>query len=396
MSLRRGVSRRDVALALVTVGSALAVAGTAHALANLRGLRRPSPTPPATSVPISLLLPMRDEEPRARACLVAALTQVGVPHLEVIVLDDGSTDDTARVVRDVMAEHPEVDTRLLVSPDAPLPHGWLGKPWASERLAAESCGDVLVFVDADVVLAPHAVAAAVALLRDMGADLISPYPRQLANGPLPRLVQPLLQWSWLTTVPLRASETSARPSLSVANGQFLVVDAAAYRRAGGFAAVRSEVLDDVALLRAVKRSGGRGTVVDGTHLATCRMYDTGPELVAGYTKSLWSALGSPAGSAAAVGALALAYVIPPLAALVAPSRPARLIGLAGYAAAVGGRVAVARATGQRVLPDALAHPASVVALASLTAMSWVRLRRGELTWKGRGVTVPPPTHPGGH
>ncbi|CAB5010135.1 unannotated protein [freshwater metagenome] len=81
---------------------------------------------------------------------------------------------------------------------------------------------------------------------------------------------------------------------------------------------------------------------------------------------------------------------------MAPSRPARLIGLAGYAAAVGGRVAVARATGQRVLPDALAHPASVVALASLTAMSWVRLRRGELTWKGRGVTTSTPTHPGGH
>ena len=396
MRLPHPHGRTDVATAVVAVGSALAAAGTAHTLVNLRGMRRPSPTPPPASGRVSLLLPMRDEEPRARACLVAALTQVRVPELEVVVLDDGSTDDTARVVRGAMAEHPEVEARLVTSPDVPLPDGWLGKPWASERLAAESRGDVLVFVDADVVLAPHAVAAAVAMMRDMGADLISPYPRQLADGALPRLVQPLLQWSWLTTVPLRASENSSRPSLSVANGQFLVVDAAAYRRAGGFAAVRSEVLDDVALLRAVKRSGGRGTVVDGTHLATCRMYDTGPELVAGYTKSLWSAFGSPAGSAAAVGALALAYVIPPLAALVAPSRPARLIGLAGYAAAVGGRVVVARSTGQRVLPDALAHPASVAALAGLTAMSWVRLRRGELTWKGRGVTVPPPTRPGGH
>ena len=137
MRLPRPHGRADAATAVVAVGSALAVAGTAHTLANLRGMRRPSPTPPPATGPVSLLLPMRDEEPRARACLVAALTQVGVPELEVIVLDDGSTDDTARAVREAMAEHPEVEARLVTSPAVPLPHGWLGKPWASERLAAE-------------------------------------------------------------------------------------------------------------------------------------------------------------------------------------------------------------------------------------------------------------------
>ncbi len=81
-------------------------------------------------------------------------------------------------------------------------------------------------------------------------------------------MQPLLQWSWLTFVPLRLAESARRPSLAVGNGQFLVVRRAAYARAGGHAAVRGEVVDDVALARAVTAAGGRVAVVDGTDWAT--------------------------------------------------------------------------------------------------------------------------------
>ncbi len=111
------------------------------------------------------------------------------------------------------------------------------------------------------------------------------------------------------------------------------------------------MLEDIALLRAVKRAGGSGTVVDGTALATCRMYDGWPALREGYTKSLWSAFGSPAGAVGVVGALGLTYVLPPLAAL----RGSR-VGLLGYAAAVTGRVVVGSRVGSRVWPDALRPP----------------------------------------
>ena len=189
----------------------------------------------------------------------------------------------------------------------PLPSGWWGKPHACQQLADDVDADVLVFVDADVVLEPHAVAATVALLRWSGLDLVSPYPRQVAVSAAERLVQPLLEWSFLTTLPLRAAERSPRPSLAAANGQFLAVDALAYRRAGGHAAVRAEMLEDIALLRAVKRAGGRGGVVDGSGLAACRMYDGWPAIREGYAKSLWSAFGSPGGAVAVCGLLGLAY-----------------------------------------------------------------------------------------
>jgi hypothetical protein len=366
------------ARAATAVGSALAVAGLAHTLVNLGRLRVPPADPPPTAERVAVLLPVRDEAHQVAACVRSLLDQRGVRAMTVTVLDDGSTDGTAEVVRREAAG----DERLRVLDGADLPPGWWGKSWACAQLA-ESAPDaeVLVFVDADVVLEPHAVASSVALLRWAALDLLSPYPRQVAESAAERLVQPLLQWSWLTTLPLRAAERSSRESLAAANGQLLVVDAAAYRRVGGHRAVRAEVLEDVALLRAVKRSGGRGTVADGTHLATCRMYAGWAQLRDGYEKSLWAAFGSPAGAAAVTGGLLTAYVLPPLAAL----RGSRA-GLAGYAAAVAGRALVGRRVGSRVWPDALAHPASVLAFAWLVARSVRAERAGALHAKGRRLT----------
>jgi len=370
-------SPRPVAAATIA-GSCLAVAATAHTLVNLRRLRRPLVDPPATGEQVSVLLPVRDEAATVASCLRGVLAQVGVAGLDVWVLDDGSRDATAEIVRAVAAADQRV--HLVDGGDDQPPPGWLGKTWACQRLADLAGGSVLVFLDADVVLAPPAVAAAVHLLRTSGLDLVCPYPRQLAGTVSERLVQPLLQWSWLTTLPLRVAERSSRPSLSAANGQFLVVDAGTYRRCGGHERVRGAVLDDVELLRAVKRAGGHGTVADGTALASCRMYTGWADLRDGYSKSLWAAFGSPPAAVAVVAGLSLAYVVP----FVASLRGSR-VGLVGYLAAVAGRVAVARRVDSRVWPDCLAHPVSIAALAALTARSVRGHRRGTLSWKGRSL-----------
>jgi GT2 family glycosyltransferase len=369
---------------------------------NLHVLRTLPDDPREVTENVTVLLPVRNEAHRLEPCLRSLLGQTGVPGLQVFVLDDQSTDGTRDVVRMVVGDDPR--GRLMVG--KPLPDGWWGKPWACHQLAEQACAShrgadrtdsnkpsepssgrdgggsrlptVLVFVDADVVLSPYAVAATVAALRGSGLDLLCPYPRQIAVSLPERLVQPLLQWSWLTTLPLRLAESSSRPSLVAANGQLLAVDTAAYRRAGGHAAVRAEMLEDIALLRAVKRSGGQGTVADGTHVATCRMYDGWPALRDGYAKSLWAAFGSPAGAAAAVGLLGLAYVVPPVAAL----RGSRA-GLLGYLAAVTGRAVVGRRVGARGWPDSLAHPFSVLTFGWLTALSLLRRRRGTLQVSGR-------------
>jgi hypothetical protein len=323
-----------------------------------------------------VLLPVRDEAHRVAACLESLLAQRHVPDLRVIVLDDGSSDGTADVVRAVGGERV-----TLVSGAAP-PAGWLGKPYACHQLAAHADADILVFVDADVVLRPDAVAAAVALLD--GFDLLSPYPRLLAVSPGERLVQPLLAWSWLTFLPLRAMERSRRPSLAAAGGQFLVLTRTGYDRAGGHAAVRGEVLEDIALARRVKRAGGRIALADGSSLATCRMYGGWADLSAGYRKSLWAAFGSPAGAFLVTTALLLLYVAPILLAGLGGSWLGA--GAVAYGLGVLGRVVAARATGARAWPDALAHPVSIVLFGWLVAGSFAT--RGTARWKGRPVWPP--------
>ncbi|MGN9890876.1 glycosyltransferase [Micromonospora sp. L31] len=371
-------------LALVLALAAL----TAHTGVNAgRWLRRPAGGPVEVTEPVAVLLPLRDEAARLTPCLRSLLAQRGVPRLRIVVLDDGSTDGTADVVRAVAGDDPRVTLLTGVTP----PPGWLGKPHACHQLAgrADPTATALVFVDADVVLTPYAVAAAVTELRAAGATLLSPYPRIVVRTAADRLVQPLLQWLWLTFLPLRAMERSPRPSLAAVGGQFLVMDRAGYDRAGGHAAVADKVLEDIELARAVKRSGGRIALADGSRLAACRMYEDWPQLRDGYTKSLWASFGHPAAAAVVVALLLLLYTAPPLvavAALVAGAPLSAALATGGYLLGVAGRVLSARATGGRAWPDALAHPVSVVVLGWLTLRSYHLRKRRRLSWRGRPVS----------
>lgn len=381
----------------VVAAAALAAVGiAAHTAINLTHLRRPRvPTSHPDSTRherISILIPARDEASTIAAAVTSACGQAASlglaaddadDPLEILVLDDGSTDGTGSIVAGLAEADQRI--RLISGADAAPPAGWLGKPWACARLAEESTGSILLFMDADVVLDPGAAAALAAELRAGGFAMVAPYPRQLAEGPLPRLIQPLVTWSWAATMPLGWAERSTRPSLSAANGQLLAMDAHAYRSVGGHGSVAGNVLEDVGLMRAFKRAGFRTATVDGSHLAACRMYASADELVSGYSKSLWAAFNGPAGSIGVNALLVLAYVVPAVAAVGARRSSTRLLGVAGYGAGVASRAMVAQRTGERILPDSLAQPVSILAFSALNAVSWWRHLRGTNSWKGRTV-----------
>jgi hypothetical protein len=237
-----------------------------------------------------------------------------------------------------------------------------------------------VFLDADVTLEPNAIARLVAALSSEEIAAVSPYPRQQATSWAERLVQPLLQWSWATLLPVQLAESSARASLVAANGQLLAVARDAYDVAGGHAASRDQVLDDIALFRTLKSKGYRVAIADGTDVASCRMYDGWTEVRDGYSKSLSSAVPGTGGAVAVAAAMALAYLVPPLAAL-----RGSWVGAAGYASASAGRAVVAARVGGRVWPDSLFHPASVACALYLLGRSHWGRRNRTLTWKGRRV-----------
>lgn len=372
---------RRLARAIAGTGALTSAALTAHAALNMRRIRRPRDETVTINERVSILLPARNEAERITPTLRSLLAQEGLPDMEILVLDDGSTDGTADVVRQIVGSDPRV--KVIDGPDDLPPPGWLGKSWACHRLAQEATGEVFVFVDADVQLSARAIASTVHHMRKGELDLLSPYPRQIAISAAERVTQPLVVWSWVTALPIRITERSHYPSMAAAVGQFLVVDARAYRISGGHAAISGLILEDVGVLRALKRAGFRGAPADGSAVASCRMYTSWPEIYDGYTKSVWSAVQPNPVAYGLVAVMTLAYVAPPVFALLGPGRAARAWGIAGYASGVAGRYVVARRTGERVWPDILLQPASVATFAGLILASLRRHRAGTITWRGR-------------
>jgi hypothetical protein len=246
---------------------------------------------------------------------------------------------------------------------------------------------VLIFLDADVTVDPRAVVSLVESLRTWKVGLVSAFPQQRAESMAERVCQPMVGWAWMSLLPTTLAENPRAVLTTIANGQIMVFDAARYRELGGHVAVAGEIVEDIGLMKAAKRARIDAVPAIGTDIAACRMYGGTSDLIDGYAKNIAVVLGSPVLTCALLGLIVLSAVVPPVMAVTSHDRQTRAWGAAGYAAAVAGRVVVARHTGDRVWPDVLAHPATVAAFAGLALESFRRRHAGTATWKGRVVSA---------
>jgi cellulose synthase/poly-beta-1,6-N-acetylglucosamine synthase-like glycosyltransferase len=320
---------------------------------------------------VGVVVPMRNEAENVEGIVATLSAQDGPFHY--YLLDDNSEDSTFELMQRFTAG----DTRFTVIKGAPLADGWIGKTWALQQLFEASNEEVLVSIDADVRLTNDAINKAVTLMHGARLDFISPYPRQIAKSFAERLIQPLLQWSWLTTVPLRFAESGRQKSMAVANGQFFVVRRSALDSVGGYRSVKHAVIDDVFLARALISSGSSGTVVNGSDIAETRMYASWSEIEAGYGKSLNRAFGSLIGAIFVITFLFATSIAPLILGLL--GNP---YGWLGFGAIVGTRVLSAIKSRGSVL-DSVLHPISIAALIYLIVYSY--LVRKTVMWKGRTV-----------
>jgi cellulose synthase/poly-beta-1,6-N-acetylglucosamine synthase-like glycosyltransferase len=354
----------------------LAIGALVQCAINFFALRIVRPNHDALiSQSVALLIPMRNEAKNVDGAIESVCSQVGLLESTVSVLNDNSRDATEELLE-------KFQGKIDIHSGAELPAGWLGKNYALHQLTdlpGVRCADYLVFLDADVRLEPPAAASAIALMQKLEWDFLSPYPREIAHTFTERLIQPLLQWSWLASVPLRRAERGRRKSMVIANGQFFIVRRAAYDAIGGHETIKGEVLDDLQLARTLVGAGFIGGVADGSQVASCRMYSSPRELVTGYTKSLWKAFGGPVGSMATAAILFL----------VGPWPVVQLFQGQGYAALYLLAIIASRLiTAKRVrtpLWEALLHPIGITFLLYLMALSWIRRYRGTLEWKGRAI-----------
>ena len=335
---------------------------------NFFTIRRPKRVDQITS-PVTILIPVRNEAENIAELVTSLTNQSALDSVEIIFIDDSSEDGTGKLLSD--AKSAGAPIKIINAPA--LPNDWLGKPWALQQGYLAASGKFIVTLDADVRLAPTAIAQTISMLGMR--DFISAYPKQIAKTLAERLVQPILQWSWMTTVPLRIAERSSRTSLAVANGQFFLVRKEALDQIDGFKLIAGQVLDDMKLARALISSGAHGGVADGSRLAQTRMYKNFDEIKAGYGKSLWSAFSNPLGATLAVAFIFLTGIAPVL--IMLSGNP---IGLFTYELIVLTRMLSAQRSDGRLL-DSLLHPISSAILIYLIIYSW--RMRGRVQWKGR-------------
>lgn len=331
--------------------------------------RLPSPERPSVRArpTVSILVPARDEAATLPATLPALLAQ-GAD--EVVVLDDASSDATPRILAEAAARH-EV---LRVLRGAPLPDGWNGKNWACHQLAGAARGELWLFTDADVHWREGALDALLTLWRRRRPGLLTVWPRQRTAGWFERIAVPQLDVILLGGLPHPLVARLPFASLAAANGQAMAWTPAAYRAAGGHAAVRGEVLEDVRLAQRAKAAGVRLQLALGGPWVETRMYRGAGEVIDGFAKNVLAAAGSAPALIALVLLNLLAYSAAwPLAAL---DGRWSAVGVAGLALR-----ALTAVTSGRGPWEAVLQPLAPLALLPIAARA---LRRGGgYTWRGR-------------
>jgi cellulose synthase/poly-beta-1,6-N-acetylglucosamine synthase-like glycosyltransferase len=316
---------------------------------------------------------MRNEAENVPEFISALSSQMGVKNLKFIVINDGSTDKTAQLLNTVIGS----DSRFTVIDSPAQREGWLGKVSALQSGFDVATSDYIITLDADVRLEPNAIMRAITQLERLKLDFISPYPRQIAQTFPEKLIQPLLHWSWMSTIVLRLAEKFPRRSTAVANGQFFVVRKSALDAIGGFSTVSNQILDDIELARSLIASGYKGVVTEGSGIASTRMYASFDEIRQGYGKSLWKAFGGPLGSLIAITFLFITGVLPVLLIL-----NGYLTGWFIYLyIAFSREISAIRSRGNPLY--AFLHPLSSALLIYLIIYSW--RKRGSIQWKGRTV-----------
>lgn len=253
-------------------------------LRHSRSLDDESDLPPPGAPLVSVIVPARNEAHNITRCVKSILSTT-YPRLELIVVDDSSTDGTADVARRAA----NGDPRARIVTGAALPDGWFGKQWACATGAKIARGDILQFTDADTVHGADLVTRSVNALRRTDADLFSVAGRQELGGFWEKVIQPQI----FTILSMRYGGTesvnqSTRVSNKIANGQCIFVKRDAYDAIGGHASVRTSVAEDMMLAQKFFAARKRVVLMLGLDQLSTRMYASLGEIISGWRKNVFA------------------------------------------------------------------------------------------------------------
>ncbi len=248
--------------------------------------RRPPRLPEPTET-ISVLVPARNEEANLARCLDSLLAQ-SYPHLEILVMDDDSTDGSWALLQGYAERHPG---RIRVLRNHDLPSGWVGKCWVCSRLAEQATGRWLAFVDADTWHHPDSIGHALQEARRRRSALVSYVPDLVLGTLAEKIGVPVITFAFYLLLPIGVVRWLKSYRVAMAVGTFILVRRDAYERLGGHARLRHDIVEDVAMARAVKSLGERVDLLDGTGLLYTRFYHNAREVWNGFSKAAFGAFG---------------------------------------------------------------------------------------------------------
>jgi glycosyltransferase involved in cell wall biosynthesis len=351
---------------------------------NLAFFRKPSRSSAGTLPAVSVLIPARNEEASIFAAVLSVLASEGVT-LELLVLDDASTDRTAELVEQ-FAKH---DERVVLHRAPQLPAGWNGKQHACQILSTRAQHAYLCFLDADVRLAPNALAVLLARMQAHPCSLLSGFPLEETGTWLEKLLIPLIHFVLLCYLPLPLLRAFPRvPALAAGCGQLLLVRKSAYQSSGGHAAIRQTMHDGILLPGLFRQNGFATDLVDITDLARCRMYRNAGEVWRGLGKNATEGMAAPARIVPFTIMLFFGQVMPAAWLVVAWVTHSNAVwpGLAVLAGYLVRFVALLRF--RQSLLGALLHP---IAIGMLLVLQWWALARKlagrQAVWKQRAYDV---------
>jgi chlorobactene glucosyltransferase len=324
---------------------------------------------------VSIIIPARNEERTIEATVRSFLSQT-YPSFELIVVNDRSTDATGTVLDSIASG----DRRLNVLHGAPPPPAWLGKPWALHQGSRKARGELLLFVDADLVYAPEAISAAVDTLEAGDAAMITLLPHMQFGSFWEHVAMPMLAIAFFMTLPSWLGNRTKSVRLALGGGTGNLIRRSVYDSFGGHESLRTAVVDDIGLARVVRRHGHRTLALRADHLISLRMYHNAREIVEGFTKNMFAALGRSY-------LLVLFWLVVGLVCSILPY----VFALTGDVAAI---VTVGLITLSRVLifsslryrldNAVLAHPLMMSLWAGIMLRSaWMTGVRGQVLWRGR-------------
>ena len=233
---------------------------------------------------ISVCIPARNEERSIKNCVESLLNQ-NYPNFEVIVVDDNSNDNTAKIVCSMTEQYPN----LIFVAGEQLASGWTGKPYALHQAYQRSRGQYLLFTDADLTYQSHALKTAIHTMICKDLDLLTLMPAAVFGSFWERVVQPVIFGFIAALTNFRKVNSESHQS-AMGFGAFLLFKKEAYQKIGGHFSVANEVLEDIMIAKKAKLNGLSILVADGKNLFSIRMYHSMEEIWIGWRKNIFLAM----------------------------------------------------------------------------------------------------------